>query len=378
MDVYLIDLLELCFYNHDGSFDRTLSAEQRLLSDVLESMFASDTPKLGFGLRYDIKRLRESYPWLPCFGGHAPIASHIDVGMLGRLAGKVKVHKNLSLGRLTAAVLNARLSKDEQMSDWGHRPLDERQILYASHDVACLVDIYDAIMSTSAPDLLSARGSMDFVSLNLTELGSGRGAMGAGHGWYSGQHRYSGPDDGAGPRDTSASELDQLRCRPKKLPIKNATCDPDLARSYLGEYVAAPGKEGAVRAMLSPEEAAQHSHAKRGGAILEMANAFLFFVNIPSRKYPNEFTDDGKMSWFSSRGQTLDHPVIKRILGGEKTLTLWCRRDKERYVYFGELAVDAVVEQEDGSLKVWYKLIDWDNISSSGGTAAHVLAGNVQ
>ena len=109
--------------------------------------------------------------------------------------------------------------------------------------------------------------------------------------------------------------------------------------------------------------------------MLELANAFLFFVNVPSRNYPNEFKDDGRMSWFSSRGQTLDHPVIKRILDGEKTLTLWCRRDKERYAYFGELAVDSVIEQEDGSLKVWYRLRDWDAISSSP-TVAHVLAGN--
>ena len=373
MDVYLIDMLELCFYNHNG-FDRALSAEQRLLSDVLETMFGSDVPKLGFGLRYDIKRLRESYPWLPCFGGHAPITSHIDVGMLGRLAGKVKVHKNLSLSKLTAAVLNARLSKQEQMSDWGHRPLNERQISYASHDVACLVDLYDAILSASAPDILSARGSMDFVSLNLTELGSGHGAMGVGPGWYS------GPDDGderpvRSGLDANASELDRLKGRSKKLPIKYATCNPDLARSYLGDYVTSSGKEGAARAILPPEEAQRHSHAKRGGAMLELANAFLFFVNVPSRNYPNEFTDDGRMSWFSSRGQTLDHPVIKRILDGEKTLTLWCRRDKERYAYFGELAVDSVIEQEDGSLKVWYRLRDWDAISSSP-TVAHVLAGN--
>ncbi len=374
MDVYLIDLLELCFYGHDGSFERALSAEQTLLSDVLEAMFGSEVPKLGFGLRYDIKRLRESYPWLPCFGGHAPIVSHIDVGMLGRLTDKVKAHKNLSLSKLTAAVLNVRLSKEEQMSDWGHRPLDERQISYASHDVACLIDVYDVLLSEASPGILSARGSMDFVSLGLKELGSGRGGaiMGAGRGWYSGSE-----DDSAG---FDSFHRPARPMPPKKLPLRSCAADPALARKNLGQYVDRGGKEGAVNALVGVEEAKKYNSAPRGGALIELSNAFLLFVNIPSKNYPNEFVTDGadgqKMSWFSSRGQTLDHPVIKRILDGDKTVTLWCRRDKERYVYCGELAVDSVIEQEDGSLKVWYRLRDWDTISSSP-TVAHVLAGNV-
>ena len=233
MGVFLIDMLELCFYCHDGSFDRELSDEQVVLSDILEALFGSETPKLGFGLRYDVKRLRESYPWLPCFRGNAPIISHVDVGMLGRLAGKVKAHKNLSLSKLTSAVLNMRLSKEEQMSDWGHRPLDERQIAYASNDVACLIDIFDAL-SSAEPGILSGRRSMDYVSLGLTELGtSNRGhAMGSGDGWYS------GPEDNNDRlmNDPAAWELERRPRQPQKLPLKSCTCDPSLARDSLGEY----------------------------------------------------------------------------------------------------------------------------------------------
>lgn len=130
-----------------------------------------------------------------------------------------------------------------------------------------------------------------------------------------------------------------------------------------------------MTALIGREEAKKYNQVKRGGAIVEMANAFLFFVNIPSRNYPNEFTPDGKMSWFSGRGQTLDHPVIKRILDGEKHLTLWCRREKERYVYFGEMAVDSVIEQADGTLKVWFQLKEWTTFGTNP-TVMHVLAGN--
>ena len=374
MDIFLVDMLALCFYEHDGSFGRALTEEQIVLSDLLEAVFGSDIPKLGFGLRYDVKRLRESYPWLPCFRGHAVVSSHVDVGMLGRLAGKVKAHKNLSLSKLTTAVLGVRLSKEEQMSDWGHRPLDESQVKYASNDVACLMDIYDALVAVE-PDILSGKQPREFVSLGLTDLGRASGMMtsedvdgnGSGSGWYSGSDATWEVGDMVNqvlPRQLA-----------KKQPLKTCTIGPGAARAYLGEYVDRGGKEGAVNALLGTEEAKKYNSAPRGGAIIEMANAFLFFVNIPSRNYPNDFVD-GKMSWFSSRGQTLEHPVIKRILGGEKLLTLWCRRDRERYAYFGELSVDSVEEQADGTLKVWYRLNDWETIIASH-TAKHVLAGNV-
>ena len=389
MDVFLVDMLELCFYKRDVDFGGPLTDEQIVLSDLLEAMFGNvGIYKLGFGLRYDVKRLRESYPWLPCFRGHASVSSHVDLGMLGRLAGKIKAHKNLSLSKLTAAVLNVRLSKEQQMSDWGSRPLTGQQISYASNDVSCLVDIYDALVAGDA-DILSSPKAREFVSLNLNELGRGGsggsggysegdeegqlGGNGSGSGWYSGSNEE-------GQFDTPV--LSRPR-PPKKLPLKSCTADPTMARRFLGEYVDRSGKEGAVTALVGVEEAKKYNGAPRGGALIEMSNAFLLFVNVPSRNYPNEFSaigdEDGgrgqKMSWFSSRGQTLDHPVIKRLLDAERTVTLWCRRDRERYAFFGELNVDSVEEQADGTLKVWFRLVDWEAIRESA-TVRHVLAAN--
>ena len=37
--------------------------------------------------------------------------------------------------------------------------------------------------------------------------------------------------------------------------------------------------------------------------------------------------------------------------------------------------VDAVEEQADGTLKVWFRLVDWEAISESA-TVTHVLAAN--
>lgn len=76
--IFLIDMLKLCHtvaeHNRHEELPTgkglTLSVEQILLSDVLETMFTdSEMLKVGFGIKYDLKRLVESYPWLPCFGG---------------------------------------------------------------------------------------------------------------------------------------------------------------------------------------------------------------------------------------------------------------------------------------------------------------------
>lgn len=63
------------------------------LSDFLGALLgAQHIVMAGFGLRYDLRRLAESYPRLPCFGGGgggalpARVAGHVDVLRLARAA----------------------------------------------------------------------------------------------------------------------------------------------------------------------------------------------------------------------------------------------------------------------------------------------------
>jgi prolyl-tRNA editing enzyme YbaK/EbsC (Cys-tRNA(Pro) deacylase) len=370
MQVFLIDMLELCFYKRDQSMEACLTREQLVLNEILEDLFAKpEVLKLGFGLRYDVKRMRESYPWLPCFQKQSNVCSHVDLGMLARLDGMIKSSKNLSLRKLAATALGLGLSKEEQLSDWGARPLTDRQIQYASNDVACLVDIYDVILRRH-PDILSGPKAMDYVALSLWDLGTGTGdnLVGQGYSTLSNNNKNLGG---------SALELVRKQSA-KKLPLKECSCDPvnGPVRAFLGEYVAKGGKVGCVEALIGLEESKKYNAVPRGGALIELENAFLVFVNVPSKVYPNSF-EDGKMSWFSSRGQTFEHPVIRRLLNGTKSIHLWCRREKERYVYFGEMEIDhnAIHEQEDGALKIWYRLLDWPALSVSA-TVLHVLEAN--
>ena len=68
-----------------------VSGHARALSGFLGDLLAaSHVVKAGFGLDYDLRRLAESYPDLPCFGGAggpaAAVRGHVDVLKLARAA----------------------------------------------------------------------------------------------------------------------------------------------------------------------------------------------------------------------------------------------------------------------------------------------------
>ena len=68
-----------------------LPERARALSGFLgELLGAAHVAKAGFGLDYDLRRLAESYPDLPCFGGAggpaAAVRGHVDVLKLARAA----------------------------------------------------------------------------------------------------------------------------------------------------------------------------------------------------------------------------------------------------------------------------------------------------
>lgn len=206
-DVFLIDLLALCAAGRPAE-GAALPAEQEALSEVLAAVFADkDIVKVGFGLRYDLERLVESYPWLPCFGGltaqhcataetlHAstastdtvengvmpdcssssvvpsavssvPFASHVDLRLLARAAGDGHTSfKRMGLAQLCHHVLGVHLDKGEQRSDWGNRPLSQEQVDYAAADVCCLVDMFNVIIARRT-DLLASYWMDQFAGEN--------------------------------------------------------------------------------------------------------------------------------------------------------------------------------------------------------------------
>ena len=73
-----------------------------------------------------------------------------------------------------AGILQRRLDKSQQCSDWGERPLKDAQILYAAADAACLLDVYDALVSYSChldlPGLESLENSLLHLASKIGTL----------------------------------------------------------------------------------------------------------------------------------------------------------------------------------------------------------------
>jgi hypothetical protein len=133
---------------------------------------------VGFFLKGDLERLRESYPWLPLFApggggggntsassssggggaggggegaGGAPLVLHVDLLQLTRAAlPKMANLASISLTRLVEQLLGAPLDKAQQRSDWGARPLGSAQRAYAAADAAVLVALFDALAARGA------------------------------------------------------------------------------------------------------------------------------------------------------------------------------------------------------------------------------------
>jgi hypothetical protein len=378
--VFLIDMLELChkprearssISSRDGGGAAAvvpLTLEQKALSDVLEAVLGdADIIKVGFGLKYDFKRLVESYPWMPCFAAPAeqdeeekkaeeqgkdgndneseefdnrvpktpslpirsvPIRSHIDALLLARSAGDGQTsYKRLGLSSVCRLILGKAVDKSEQTSDWGTRPLTQDQMYYAAADVTCLVDIYNAIIARR-PDFLAAFWMAQF-SGNLVDMAALRPKM-----FYS--RRGRGGDQGAGGASGAAlpwranvtargfGSTNQVQCNTAALMKYLGQPIPDggklsIIKLAASEMVEVDGTTAGATILVEPSRVPRFP---RGSGVLEFSNrTYMLFVNVPSQRYPNVFSTVGGeeskdclMPWFPGKGQTMAHPLIQRLL----------------------------------------------------------------
>ena len=426
--VFLIDMLSICF-NHtqqqqNGQGTSAMTPEQMALSDFLSSLLAdARIVKVGFGLRYDFKRLIESYPWMPCFGGGVggwgsdrtlSIRSHVDALVLSRCAGDGRLsYRHLGLNALCRLLLGKALDKSEQASEWGQRPLNEDQVRYASLDVACLVSIYHTIMAQRreffAPfwtqqfeaGLTDIRALRPRVRFAYAEDAGAAGGAGMASSGVAVQYHYQEKQSerGVGPTSEVAVNLDAfMKCI--GAPLGGKVAIVRLAASHW---------RGAV--LVEPHRMPRFP---RGSGLLEFADSvFFLFVNVPSKRYPNVFTvgtstdveeggaaDDEEnrtkttnkdacfMTWWPGKGQSIHNPVIKRLLpwyaarlgaatstpdnnntdtttttptSSDVTILLFVRPHRDDYVCCGRLE-EAAVEDLDGQLCVSWRLMDYSSL----------------
>jgi len=147
---FLIDLQCLCQSLHlEDSCDESVQSETELeLNRVLSKLFQdSNTPIIGFGVLADLGKMAASFPHMPCFCLYNGV---IDLQKVSSIVlPKPDAQFASSLQKTVALVLQRRLLKEQQCSDWTTRPLSSEQIEYATLDAAVLPYLLKQIMGES-------------------------------------------------------------------------------------------------------------------------------------------------------------------------------------------------------------------------------------
>jgi ribonuclease D len=86
------------------------------------------------GADYDVRALKQSFD--------LPLARLIDTAVAAQFLGM----PNTGLKSLLEEILGIEISKGEQRSDWGARPLTEKQLKYARQDTQHLLALWDAML----------------------------------------------------------------------------------------------------------------------------------------------------------------------------------------------------------------------------------------
>ena len=133
-NIYIIDLQIL---NEDNNL-------MTILNDALSIFNDKNINVLGFGIKYDIEQLKNSYPLMNCF--HM-ISNIIDIQSLYNNKMKNNKKNHSSLSAICKQFYNIDMNKNEQLSTWHIRPLYQNQLIYAAIDAAILPILYEKIIS---------------------------------------------------------------------------------------------------------------------------------------------------------------------------------------------------------------------------------------
>eukprot|EP00980_Cylindrotheca_fusiformis_P026786 scaffold17468_cov106-Cylindrotheca_fusiformis.AAC.2 len=147
---FLIDLQCLCRATHLESSDRLAAPTdvELYLCSVLKAFFtAPNLSIIGFGILQDLGKLAGSFPHLSCFTFYNSV---IDLQSVSNVAVSKSERQNMtSLNRMVGALLQRRLDKTQQCSDWTWRPLLKDQLDYAVLDAAILPLLLTKLLETA-------------------------------------------------------------------------------------------------------------------------------------------------------------------------------------------------------------------------------------
>lgn len=140
---YLPSLLQLC-----GEGDPYLFQLQKLsdLKPVFSLLANPEVDKVGVAIRRDVEELKELQSFKPA-GFH-------DVGHMAEKKG----FRNTGLRPLTALLLDRRISKGAQVSNWAADELNQKQLVYAATDAWVSRKLYLAMLDATPNPELEEKG----------------------------------------------------------------------------------------------------------------------------------------------------------------------------------------------------------------------------
>lgn len=136
-------ILQLGTSTHAVIVDVLFALTDPAVAKLLVDVFTADTILLiGFGLKHDLQRLHQSYPWQPCF---RRFVNTVDLQSTYHACCPQRSGNGLSA--LVVDYLGQPLDKSCQITDWERRPLTSEQVVYAALDAVCLVLLYRTLES---------------------------------------------------------------------------------------------------------------------------------------------------------------------------------------------------------------------------------------
>lgn len=101
---------------------------------ALQELLSGDTPlKIGLGLKDDLRRLQSDFRFEP--GGFLDLQHYVEA---------FKIEEK-GLKKISGIVLNRRISKSQQVSNWDAEILNEAQLRYAATDAWICLMIYNSL-----------------------------------------------------------------------------------------------------------------------------------------------------------------------------------------------------------------------------------------
>jgi hypothetical protein len=121
-----------------------------------------------------------------------------------------------------------------------------------------------------------------------------------------------------------------------------------------------PFAETKTEAMQKLADFKSHFKFSKLSGIQQFQNAIILFINIDGETYDNVVLDDSKrlIQWFAQSRQSLDSPVISRMMSGDCDVLLLVRNVGEPYSFIGRVSIESCIDPEARPLAFRLRLLD--------------------